>query len=131
MIRYRFQCFLEGMTERSMSKIMEQCREDGHLRTSFVEFSFRPSHFDLTPYQPEQLPRIVKNTNRMREARVRRAGINKFGNAELFYPPKALEFWTLQQCPRRLIELIVLFEDDKIVNGVSDAFSLGHNKNKS
>jgi hypothetical protein len=64
----------------------------------------------------------MKNTYTMSEPCVSRARIDEFGEAQLLYPPQALERFGLNDVPHRALKLIV-GELDEVMEGVSYSMS--------
>lgn len=91
--------FLEGMAERAMPEIMNQC--GGQSFVFFARLLFSNMVMDYR----HQLARGMEDANTVGEARMARPWVDKIGKAELLYPAQALEWPSLHNFPQGAFEL--------------------------
>ena len=109
----------ESMTEGAMTQIVQESRANGNPSLVIVVRG------DLSPDHLQKLSCNVKDTNAVREPRMRCTGKHELGKTELAYSAKALELASVNKPPHKLIYLIFSAEEDEAVNRIENALGFG------
>ena len=82
---------LERVAERSVAQVMQESGYGCHVSPLFIKFEDGGSTSNLALNNSDQLPRGMKNSNGMGEARMDRTREHELRDPKLLDPPKPLE----------------------------------------
>ncbi|MDA7982035.1 MAG: hypothetical protein MPJ82_05390 [Alphaproteobacteria bacterium] len=109
-----------------MTDIMQQSGEQGYPGSLLVEFFVLMAiFFKMIMRDAEHVARVLEDSDRVREARVRRAGIHEVGETQLANSSQALEF----RCVQHFLQDFICFfvkkdmlplERDEFMHGVKN-----------
>jgi hypothetical protein len=119
-----FPRFFECVTERTMPYVVKKRGKERNFGSRFIEPSAYALQLNLALNQLYESTGIVKYSDGMREAAMCRRWENKLGYSELLYPTQPLQIGRLDQFPNARINETIVFENDDVMDRVSDAFWL-------
>jgi hypothetical protein len=81
---------------------MQQCGAHSNIRSPWIK-----ARTEKTLQQAYEHARRVEDSDTVREARVRRAGIDQFRDAQLFDTPEPLKLRRVDQAPYELLKRLI------------------------